>query len=111
MTEITDEYMKERLSQARPYTVVILKKTPTFKMPDVYPIIWEHGRKNMVLQADGLLQVVCPINDETEVCGISVFGLEIEEVKRIMEEDPAMKAGILTYEIHPARGFPGSCLK
>jgi len=33
-----------------------------------------------------------------------------EEVVRIMDEDPAVKAGIFTYEVHPIRGFPGDSL-
>jgi hypothetical protein len=27
-----------------------------------------------------------------------------------MDEDPAVKAGLLTYEVHPVRGFPGDSL-
>jgi hypothetical protein len=27
-----------------------------------------------------------------------------------MDEDPAVRAGIFRYEIHPVRGFPGSSL-
>ena len=55
MTTITDEYMKEKMAETRPFTVVILKRGAAYKMPDAYPIIWEHGRRNFSLQADGLL--------------------------------------------------------
>jgi len=27
-----------------------------------------------------------------------------------MDEDPAVKEGIFTYELHPCRSFPGDCL-
>jgi hypothetical protein len=33
-----------------------------------------------------------------------------EEVVRIMDEDPVVKAGIFTYELHPTRSFPGDSL-
>ena len=29
---------------------------------------------------------------------------------RIMSADPAVRAGVLTYRIHPTRSFPGSRL-
>ena len=33
-----------------------------------------------------------------------------DDVRAIMDHDPGVAAGIFTYEIHPVRGFPGSCL-
>ena len=110
MTAITDEYMKEQLALSMPFTIVILKKGKAYKMPDVYPVIWEHGRRNFSLKADGLLSIVCPINDGSELSGIGVFTTDEEETKKIMDEDPGVKAGIFVYEIHPTKSFPGSRL-
>lgn len=112
MAIITDEYMKEKMAQTKPFTVVILKRSPAYKMPDVYPIIWEHGRKNFSLYADGLLPIVCPIRDanESNVAGFGIFTTGMEETKNILEEDPAIKAGVLIYEIYSTKTFPGSCL-
>lgn len=110
MATITDEYMKEKLTETKPYTVVILKKGSGYKMPEVYPTIWEHARKNFSLKVDGLLNVVCPINDGTELAGVGIFSTDNEQTKKIMDEDPAVKAGILVYEIHPTKSFPGSSL-
>ncbi|MGH2646512.1 MAG: hypothetical protein ACRDE8_03050 [Ginsengibacter sp.] len=45
MAIITDEYMKEKMAETKPFTVVILKRGSAYKMPEVYPVIWEHGRK------------------------------------------------------------------
>jgi len=39
-----------------------------------------------------------------------VFAATPEEVDRIYAADPAVQAGMLTYEIHPTRSFPGSAL-
>jgi hypothetical protein len=110
MTAITDEYMKEKLAETKPFTVVILKKGPKYKMPEVFPIIWEHARKNFQLKEAGLLAVVCPVNDGTEVSGVGIFTTNEEETKKLVEEDPAVKAGILVYEIHSTKSFPGSSL-
>ena len=110
MTTITDEYMKQMMTTTKTYTAIILKKGPEFKMPDSYPTIWEHGRRNFALRADGLLSIVCPINDGTEIAGIGIFNADEEETKKIMDGDPTIVAGILVYEIHPVRSFPGDSL-
>jgi len=83
------------------------KKGPRFKMPDVYPVIWEHGRRNYALRADGILAIVCPISDDTEIAGIGIFNADVEQTKRLMDGDPAVAEGVLNYEIHPTRSFPG----
>lgn len=110
MATITDEYMKEMMATTKPFTIVILKKGPNFTRPDAMTIIWEHGRRNFSLKADGLLPVVCPIRDESEVAGIGIFTSDTEETKKILQGDPAIEAGILVYEVHPTRTFPGSSL-
>jgi len=110
LTEITDEYMKEMLTKTRHYTIVILKDGPNSNMPEVRKIIWEHGRRNFQLRRDRLMPVVFPISDEGNISGISVFNASIEEVRKIMDEDPAVKEGVFVYEIHDCRSFPGDCL-
>src|SRR5262249_3342617 len=110
MAEIPDEYMNEMLAQTRPYTAIILKKTPGYNRPDIMKIIWEHARRNFSLKADALLSIVCPVNDRTEVCGIGIFNADAEQTKKIMDDDPGVKIGVFTYEIHPTKSFPGSSL-
>lgn len=39
---------------------------------------------------------------------IGVFDAPPEEVREIVDADPAVQAGTLSYELHPIRGFPGS---
>jgi hypothetical protein len=110
MITITDEYMRERLSKAKTYTLVVLKKTERRNDPDADAIVREHGKRNMALNAEGLLPIVCPVGGETELAGIGIFTGSFDEVKKIMDDDPGVKAGIFTYEVHPCRGFPGSTL-
>jgi hypothetical protein len=44
------------------------------------------------------------------VKGVGIFSTGKEETIRIMDEDPAVKAGIFTFEIHSCRSFPGDML-
>jgi len=108
---ITDEMMRERLSNLKPYTIMILrKKIPGFGEPGTDKIVWEHGRRNFVLRASGKMNVICPVNDGSDVTGVCVFNADLEETRRIYDEDPGVKAGIFTYELHPTLSFPGDAL-
>ena len=107
---ISDEVMRQSLTATRAYTVAILHRGPAYDPPRSDPTIWEHGRRNFALRAAGLLSIVCPIRDDTTTAGIGVFAAEPAEVERILAGDPAIQAGILTYEVHPTRSFPGDCL-
>jgi hypothetical protein len=110
LPEITDETMKQRLALTRDYILVVLKTTEKTFTDEGRPIIWEHGRRNMALRAAGLLSVVCPVTDGSEIAGIGIFRSDAEAVREIIEGDPAVRAGVLTYELHPVRGFPGDAL-
>jgi hypothetical protein len=110
MKTITDEYMREMLPKARPYSVVVLKQGPRFAEPGAGGVIWEHGRRNFALRAEGMLSIVCPIRDGSGVCGVGIFNASVEETDRIVRDDPAVLAGILIYEVHAARSFPGDAL-
>jgi hypothetical protein len=110
MTNITDQFMQQMLGTTRNYTVVILKAGPHFESPDSNNILWEHGRRNFSLRASGLLSIVCPVRDQSDVKGIGIFNADAGETRQIMEEDPAVKEGILIFEIHPVKSFPGDSL-
>lgn len=110
MTTITDEFMQHMMTTTRNYSILILKVGPNIHTPDAKRIIWEHGRRNFALRADGLLSIVCPVTDDSDVCGLGIFNATPDETKKIMDEDPGVQAGIFTYEIHPCRSFPGDSL-
>ncbi len=110
MTTITDEFMREMLGRSREYSIVLLKKTPGRVESRADPVVWEHGRRNFELRAEGLLSIVCPIIDGSEWAGIGIFNASIERTREIMDGDPGVQAGIFTYEVHPVRGFPGDAL-
>ncbi|SMO65340.1 hypothetical protein [Solitalea koreensis] len=110
MTTISDDFMKQMLTSTKGYTVVILKAGPNRERPDVQQIIWEHARRNFALRADGLLSIVCPVTDESEVKGIGIFNADEGETKKIMDADPGVIEGVFVYETHSARSFPGDAL-
>jgi hypothetical protein len=107
---ITDDYMRQMMMTTRPYTIVILTKGPNFHRPDAMTFIWEHGRRNFQLRDEGMLCVVCPIRDESDKAGVGVFNADAGQTKQIIEGDPAVKEGILNFEIHETRSFPGDGL-
>lgn len=90
--------MRQMITKTKEYTIVILKSTQKRNEPEAEKIIWEHGRRNFLLREEGKLPIACPINDGTEIKGIGIFTTSIEETRRIMDEDPGVKAGIFTYE-------------
>ena len=107
---ITDEYMRARLTEARSYTLLILKKTRKYSRPAADRIVWEHGRRNMALQQSGLMPIVCPARDDSDLAGICIFTVSPERAAEILSQDPGVKAGIFTFDVHPVGGFPGSTL-
>ena len=67
MTTITDDYMRQMLSTTRQYCIVILKATAKRNEVGAEKIVWEHARRNFMLRADGVLSIVCPVNDESDI--------------------------------------------
>jgi hypothetical protein len=109
MTTITDVFMRDMLSTTKRYAVVILRRGANSN-DRVPPKIWEHGRRNFALREARKLVVVMPLEDDADVRGICIFNTDPEEARRIMVDDPAVKAGVLAFEVHPCRGFPGDAL-
>lgn len=110
MTSVTDDQMRQRIAQAKEYCVVILKAGPDRHKNGVETVIREHARRNFTLRDEGVLSIVCPIADGSDVSGIGIFNAGIDRVREIMDDDPAVRAGIFVYEVHRCRSFPGDRL-
>ena len=89
---------------------VALKAGPERNRPDALQIIREHARRNFALREEGILVIVCPVADGSDVSGIGIFNASEGSVREVMDEDPGVLAGIFTYELHLCRSFPGDCL-
>ena len=108
---VTDEMMRSRLGGTREYTIVVLHRAPAYATrSDVESIVWEHGRRNFALRAAGLLSIVCPVRDDSDVAGVGIYNADPAQTCEILRGDPGVQAGIFTYEVHPCRAFPGDCL-
>jgi hypothetical protein len=116
LPEISDEALRKSLDHLKSCTVVILKAGQRYQPPgpdrdpEVAALIWKHGKRNASLRAAGLMPIICPIADGSELAGVGVMTVSVDEAGRIISLDPAVQAGILTYELHPTRTFPGSAL-
>lgn len=116
LPHVSDEDFDASRAGMRPYTIVLLKRGPKFsppgpdRDPEVAAIIYRHGRRNMQLRVAGMLRVVCPVADGSDIAGVGIFDATPEECAAIYSRDPAVMASILTYEIHPTRTFPDSSL-
>lgn len=110
MKAFTDEEMGRLLATTKEYSVVILNRGPKFGDESSPGVIWEHGRRNFGLRDDGVLAVVLPVADGSDVCGIAVFAAAVDDTAAIMAEDPGVASGVFTFEVHPCRGFPGDAL-
>jgi hypothetical protein len=109
-TTITDESMRGMLAASKNYCLMILRQGPKWNQPGADKIIWEHGRRNLRLRAEGVLSIVCPVVDGGDTKGIGIFNASVDETRRVMNEDPGVMAGIFVYEAHLCRSFPGDSL-
>jgi hypothetical protein len=110
MTAITDDYMKQMLATTKSYSVMTLKPGPNINHPELKQIIWEHGRRNFELRAEGLLSIVCPVAEDADIQGFGIFSTDVEATKKILDGDPAVIAGVFVYDVYPVRSFPGDSL-
>ena len=108
---VTDEDMQQLLAASRTYTLMVLRDGPNMGTAETPGLVWEHGRRNLGLKNEGRMPVVCAVDDDTDLCGVAVLDMELDEARRVMDGDPGVQAGIFTYELHPTRSFPGSALR
>jgi uncharacterized protein YciI len=108
--EITDEYMAEQLGRSRVYSLVLLRPGEAYTMDGRDELVWEHGRRNFELRAEGVLSIVGPVPEEGDLCGVGIFATSADEARRLMADDPAVQAGIFAVEVHGFRSFPGDAL-
>jgi len=51
---------------------------------------------------------VCPVVDGSQWSGIGISDARVDEVTLVMEDDPGVRAGLFTFDIHPIRSLPGT---
>lgn len=111
--EITDEFIQKTTASGRQYCVRFYKAGPNRNQPpdEADKIQMEHLRYLMQLRAEGKLLISGPVIEDPMFKGIGIFNTtDKEEVKRLSDGDPAVKAGRLVYEVYYWYGLPGDCL-
>ena len=96
------------------YFFVLLKKGPHRDQDSVTAAIIqrEHIENINRMAASGKLNVAGPFLDAGNLSGIFIFDSGNEdEVRKMVDNDPAVKAGRLIYEIHPWMTEKGTCFK
>jgi hypothetical protein len=112
---VTNEKVREWDQSTAPYTIMILRRTDAFAAAaDRDETVWAHARRMISLHYDGIMPIVCPCRDDrddSDISGVGIFAADPDRTARIMDEDPAVQAGLYAYEVHPCRSVPGSALR
>jgi uncharacterized protein len=111
--EITDEFIQKASASGRQYCVRLYRAGPNQNQPpeEADRIQREHLRYLFQLRAEGMVLINGPVIDDTELKGVAIFNTtDKNEVSRLADGDPAVKAGRLVYEIYHWYGLPGDCL-
>lgn len=98
----------------KPYYMVLLKVGPNRDQDSatVARIQKEHLENINRMAQSGKLNIAGPFLDDGELRGVFVFDSNSEEeVRRMVEADPAVRSGRLTYEIHPWMTQKGTCFR
>jgi uncharacterized protein len=85
------------------YTIVFLKKGPKRDQAKEVAAKIQEGHLAYISQMAemGVLSMAGPFMDEGDIRGILIFNVqEEEEVRHLVSEDPAVKAGRLIFELH-----------
>jgi len=86
------------------FQMAILKKGPQWsamKLEDRNKIMLQHRDSVFALLNSGKMVVAGPFGDETDLAGIFVLRTTADEAKGLVDQDPAVKAGLMSAEIHP----------
>jgi len=112
-TQISDEYVQHIITTGRQYIVAILK-TGTNKSLSEDSIENEqmsHLKYLFRLRDQGKLPIFGPFYNSGDLLGFCIFNSTSEgEVKSLMDGDPHVKSGYMTYEVYSWFGIPGDSL-
>jgi len=86
------------------YTLGLLVKGPKWtaeETPALQKLQESHLAHIGEMARSGALLAAGPLTDNGTIRGILIFKASIEEAKALAEQDPAVRAGRLTVELHP----------
>ena len=116
-TALFDSVMAVRLGAdergMKPYVMAFLKSGPNRGQDSVTAMKLQEGHMANInrMAKEGKLAIAGPFGDNGDWRGIFIFDMKnMEDVKKEVEQDPAIQAGRLAYEIHPWWAGRGSKL-
>jgi uncharacterized protein len=111
---ITDEYVQEQIGKGKRYCVSFLIEGPKYRdypAEQIEENHWAHLRYLFSLQEAGKLVVNGPMSDHAMIKGLSIWDTaDLDEVRTLLSNDPAVQAGRFLVEVFPYFSIPGSML-
>lgn len=110
--EIFSYQDKDTVYTMKKYFMAFLKSGTKKSDPEEAMVIQQAHLNHMSQLAEkNKICVAGPFGDDTEFRGIVIYNVKDEEEARsYVESDPAVEAGVLTYELHPWWAAKGSRL-
>jgi uncharacterized protein YciI len=102
-----------KLATIRPYVILILTKGENYGLSDTPRIIQsEHLPYVLQQREDNIMVLTMPVMDnDSDIAAMAVYNTaDKEEVKKLVEKDPAVKAGVFNYQLINGMGLPGDRL-
>lgn len=111
--EITNNYIQDKVSSGRQYCLFLYLSGPNRNQSEAESdrIQQDHLRYLFRLREEGILVLNGPVSEESDLRGIGIFNTtNLEKAKQLLDNDPAVKAGRLIYQLYPWFGLPGDNL-
>jgi len=102
-----------KLATIKPYVLVILTKGPNYGLSDTPRIIQsEHLPYVFQQRRDNQMVLTMPVMDNnSSLAAVAIYDTgDKEMVKKLLDKDPAIMAGVFLYEIVTGMGLPGDQL-
>ena len=104
----------EKKHEMKTYYLVFLKKGPNRNQDSVTTakLQEQHIAHLDKMAESGKMDICGPLMDDGDIRGICIYNVETkEEVEKLANQDPMVKAGRLIVEIHPFYSAKGAKLK
>ena len=111
--DITNDFIQKKISSGKQYCLFLYLSGPYRNQSEAESELLqqEHLRYLFQLREDGVLILNGPVTDEAPLRGIGIFNCtDKDEARKLLEDDPAVKAGRLNYEVYSWFGLPGDSL-
>lgn len=111
--EITNRYVQKEITRGKQYFLVLLKRGSNTSLDSA--TVAKNQENHLIylftLKREGKLPLFGPLLDSDDLRGICLFNVPTKaEVAKLLDADPHVKSGRLTYEIYQWFGLPGDTL-